>query len=250
MKNIKDLEVIDPIIINNKKKRNNMSVKLSDLTPEERKQLIAEAQDEAKALEQKKIENRKAYKDLVGEIVPKFFDTLLLQSEALSKAKLQLFSGVKDIIALKKEAYGVKDNQQSHSLTSEDGTKTIKIGYRVNDGWDDTHHVGIEKVNEFIATLVKDEDTEKLVKTINRLLQKDANGNLKSSRVLELEKIAEDYNNALLDDGIEIIKKAYKPVKSCYFIEAYYLDGTGKKSNVPLSISSVDFPEGTDINFI
>lgn len=227
-----------------------MSLKLADLTPEQKKQLLAEAEAEQKAVAETIRNNRKAYKELVGETVPRFFDSLVQQSQELSKTKLQLFQGIKDIIQLKKEAYGVKANQQSHSLTSTDGVQTIKVGYRVNDGWDDTMHSGIDKVNQFIETLVTGEETKKLVNTINRLLQKDANGNLKSSRVLELEKIAEDYNSPILNDGIEIIRKAWKPVKSCYFVEAYYLDKLGEKQNVPLSISSVEFPNDTKIDFI
>lgn len=248
-RDIKNIQVIDAEILTTET-INNKKMKLSDLTPEEKKQLLAEAKAEEAAKAEKKQENRKAYKDLVGETVPKFFDVLIKQSAALSQTKLELFNGVKDLIALKKEAYGVKDNQQSHSLTSEDGQQTIKIGYRVNDGWDDTMHAGIDKVNQFIGTLVTSPETKKLVNTINRLLQKDANGNLKSSRVLELEKIAEDYNSPILNDGIEIIRKAWQPVKSCYFIEAYFTDGTGKKQNVPLSISSVEFPNNVKIDFI
>lgn len=248
-KNINTIEVIDPEIINNNK-TNNKKMKLSDLSPAERQQLINEAKAEENAKAETTKNNRKAYKELVGETVPKFFDVLIKQSAALSQTKLELFNGIKDLIALKIEAYGIKENQQSHSLTSEDGKQTIKVGYRVNDGWDDTMHAGIDKVNQFIGTLVTDEDTKKLVNTINRLLQKDANGNLKSNRVLELEKIAEDYNSPVLNDGIDIIRKAWKPVKSCYFIEAYYVNEIGSKQNVPLSISSVDFPNNAKINFI
>lgn len=220
------------------------------MSSDDRKKLIAEAHQIEKAEKQKQDEDRKAYKNLVGEVVPKFFNDLLRQSHALSETKLTLFRGVKDLMLLKKELYGVKEGQQSHSLTSADGMQTIKFGYRVNDGWDDTHHAGIDKVNQFIETLITDKNTGKLVKTINRLLQKDTNGNLKSSRVLELEKIAEDWNSDLLNDGIEIIRKSWKPVKSCYFIEAFYLDEIGNKAPVPLNISSVSFPEGTKIDFI
>ncbi len=227
------------------------TLKLADLSPEQKKQLLKEAKQEAHQEKEAQQENRKAYKQLVGEVVPKFFDTLITQSQALARTKLEIFQGLKDLIELKKEAYGVKANQQSHSLTSDNGRQTIKIGYRVNDGWDDTMHAGIDKVNQFLGSLATNDDTRKLVKTINRLLQKDANGNLKSNRVLELEKIAEDYHSDLLNDGIDIIRKSWSPLKSCYFIDAMILDGTGKKQNVPLSITSVDFPKGSpEINFI
>ncbi|MGQ2119123.1 DUF3164 family protein, partial [Ornithobacterium rhinotracheale] len=68
-------------------------------------------------------------------------------------------------------------------------------GFRIIDGWDDTVTAGIDKVREFIASLAKDEATGKLVRAVNQLLKKDAKGNLKASRVLELTKLAEDFNN-------------------------------------------------------
>lgn len=223
---------------------------LAELSKEQRKQLIAEARAEEAAEKGKRTEDRKAYKEMVQDTVPDIFAILANQSECLSETKKKIFMAAKDLIELKKDAYGVKDGQQSHTLTSEGGDLSITIGYRVIDGWDDTAPAGIEKVNEFTTGLIKDEDSRKLVNTINRLLKKDANGNLKSSRVLELQEIAEEYNDDLLNDGIEIIRKAYKPQKSCWFIEASYIDGTGKRKNVPLGISTVDFPAGTEINFM
>ena len=228
------------------------TINLQDLTPEQRKQLIAEAKAEDKAIEEKRRENRKAYKQLVNDMVPGLYRDLVETSQMLSRTKLSVYKAVEDAMNLKAEAFEVKEGQQSHTFSSADGKKIITIGYRVTDGWDDTAQTGIEKVNQFIGGINVDQDPEKakMVKTINRLLRKDANGNLKSSRVLELQQIAQDWNNALLNDAIDIISNAYKPQKSCYFIEAYYVDGTGKKQSLPLSLSSVDFPNGTEINFL
>ena len=36
--------------------------------------------------------------------------------------------------------------------------KTIRIGNRINEGWDDTVGVGVEKVKTFLRTLAKDEN--------------------------------------------------------------------------------------------
>ena len=226
------------------------TITLKDLSKEERAALIAEAQADEAAKKELQQENRKAYKVLAAQHVPELYGELLKVSHDLSKAKARIFNELKDLIHLKAEAYGTKEGQQSHTISSENGDLAITIGYRIVDNWDDTLNAGIEKVNSFLGSLGVDENTAKLVKAINRLLQKDANGNLKSSRVLELEKIAEDFNSDLLNDGIEIIRKAYSPAKTCYFVEARYTDKTGKKQNLPLSLSSVDFPEGTEITFM
>ena len=147
---------------------------------------------------------------------------------------------------MKHNIYEVKATQQSHTFSTEKG-ESITIGFRVNDGWDDTVNEGISKVSQFLNSLAKDEDSAKLVGTINRLLKKDSKGNLKSSRVLELKIEAEKYNNELFDDGVDIITKAYKPEQSCYFIDAHTTNEVNKKVNIPLSISSVDFTEDITI---
>lgn len=184
--------------------------------------------------------DREAYKELVAETLPKLFQGLLDVSNLISKVKTDVFKDVNNILALKQKAYGIKDGQQSHTFTAEDG-KGLTVGYRVTDGWDDTVHAGIAKINDFIASLAKDEDTAKLVKAVNNLLKKDAKGNLKANRVVELQQMADDFNSPVFNDAIAIIVQAYKPVKSCYFIEASYTDATGKKMSMPLSFSAADF---------
>lgn len=226
------------------------TITLEQLTPEQRSQLVAEAKKQEKQIKEQRSENRKAYKELTHEVVPNMFISLAVANEALMATKARIFKEAEQLIKLKNEAYDPKEGQQSHTFTNESGTQSITVGFRVTDAYDDTLQPGIDKVNQFISGLVKDDDTQKLVNTINRLLQKDANGNLKSSRVLELQKIAQEFNSDLLNDAIQIIGDAYKPQRSCYFVEATYTDGTGKRKNVPLSLSTVDFPEGTKVDFL
>ena len=94
------------------------------------------------------------------------------------------------------------------------------------------------KVKDYISKLTTNEQPE-LEKLIDLLLKKDKNGNLKASRVLELEAIANENGNETLLEGVKIIKEAYKPSKSSTYVEAYYKDKTGRMISVPLSITSV-----------
>lgn len=208
----------------------------------------AELKAEMKRREEVRQEDRKAYKELSHETVPGLLTQLKNASYFLEDIKTEVFKGVTSLLELKDKAYGIKDEQQSHTFSTENGDK-ITLGYRVNDGWDDTVGSGIAKVNKFIESLARDENSAKLVKTINQLLKKDAKGNLKSNRVIELDKLTLEFDDADFTDGVEIIKKAYKPVASCYFIEASYKDAQGKDQNIPLSISSVDFLEGTKLPY-
>ena len=156
----------------------------------------------------------------------------------LSQVKKAVYEDFKTALEMKAELFGVKENQQTHTFTTAEGL-TITIGHRVTDNFDDTVHAGIEKVKGYISKVTAGEKAE-LEELINLLLKKDKNGNLKASRVLELERIAEKINDEELKDGVQIIKEAYKPTKTSTFIEAYYKDEHGKKVYLPLSIVNAE----------
>ncbi len=192
-----------------------------------------------------KEESKRAYKALVNENLPVIVGKLINLSEYISEVKTEVFKDFKDLLQIKEETFGVKERQQSHSFSLDTG-ETIKIGVRVSDGWDDTVSAGEAMIVRYLDSLIKDDDTAFLVKTINGYLKKDDKGNLKSGRVLELSKIADERGDAEFIEGVDIVKKAYRPQKSCHFIDAYTTDELGKKKGIGLSISSVDFIEPLD----
>jgi hypothetical protein len=216
------------------------TIDLSKATPEQLKEALAK-------LEIKKDQDRETYKTLVAETVPKAMYRLCAASENLSNAKSETFKFFENILDLKNQVYGLKEKQQSHTFSTD--KEEITIGYRVNDGWDDTVTAGIEKVENYISSLATNEETSALVKIVFNLLKKDAKGNLKGSRVLELQKLTKDFNSEEFTDGVAIIADAYKPIRSSWFIEASIIGEDGKKTNVPLSMSSVGFSADYKFDF-
>ncbi len=206
-------------------------------------QLAAELKKRSEA----KANQRKEYKNLVEEIVPEQVNRLISLNDHIAKAKTEVYQSLEALMALKQELYSVKSNQRSHAFTTTNG-KTIEIGYRITDGWDDTVTAGEAKVAEFINSLAKDENSKKLVSTVNRLLKRDANNNLKASRVIELKSLADEFNNELFNDGVAIILEAYRPKSSAFYIKATYKDANGKEQAIPLNISAVDFIADVDLS--
>jgi len=149
-----------------------------------------------------------------------------------------IFDNYESVVEMKNEIYGTKESQQSHTFTSTDGTISIKIGHRVTESFDDTMTAGEMKVKAYIATLAKDDESAATVEALMDLLKKDAKGNMKASRLLELRKWANRVKNEEFSDGIRIIEESYKPVKSCQFIEVKFKDEHGKEHSLPLSISA------------
>ena len=214
-----------------------------DLTQYSPAQLKAALQ----AQETKKEADRTAYKELVEQTVPKAIFKLAVASETLSNAKTEAFQYFENILKLKAEVFGVKEKQQSHTFSFEGGE--VQIGYRITDGWDDTVNAGIAKVEKYISSLAKDTETAALVDMVFNLLKKDAKGNLKGSRVLELQKLTTKFNDEEFTDGVDIISKSYKPVRSVWFVEAALIDENKNKTPIPLSMSSVDFSKGYKFEF-
>ncbi len=215
-------------------------INLENLSAADRKALMAELVAEQKAEKRRKQEDREAYRKLIDENIPELFKILAHASEVLTLAKKKIFDGTEDLVGLKNSIYGVRTDQQSHTLTTSNGGFSITRGHRVNDDWDDTVSIGVTKVKEFLGTLATDEKSARLIKTILRLLKPDKKGILKASRVIELANLAEEIDNPEFSEGMRIIQEAYRPMKSVDFIEASWRDENGKIHSVPLSISACD----------
>lgn len=221
---------------------------LDTLTVEELDKLEQTIAAKKLAEKQRRDQEIASYKDLVKKNVGDQIISLQEVSSMLSLAKANVFGSFATLIAMKQELFGAKSGQQSHSFSDDNGN-TVTLGYRVIERFDDTLDMGISLVNKYLESLSTDEKSTRLVKMINRLLKKDAKGNLRASRVVELQNIADEENDETLTRGVEIIRKSYKPVRSAIFVEAETTDETGKKQSIGLSITSVDFPEGFEPNF-
>lgn len=236
-KKIENINVKDAIIMNTE------TLEKPDLTKFTAAELKAALDQKSKEKEA----DRQAYKVLVEESVPRAIFKLAQASEMLSNAKTDAFRFFENVLKLKADIFGIKEKQQSHTFSCKDSE--ITIGYRVNDGWDDTVNTGIAKVENFISSLSTDQATASLVKMVFNLLKKDAKGNLKGSRVLELQKLTKDFDSEEFTDGVKIISEAYKPIKSVWYIEGSIIKEDGSRVPIPLSASAVDFSQGYQFSF-
>ena len=180
---------------------------LSKMTATER----AELKRKMRELEQEEKAERDRYKELSDETVKELFPFLQEISNSLTLAKKKVFGSFDTLLEMKAELFGIKTDQQTHTFTTADGKISIRIGHRVVDNYDDTLEEGVAKVKEYMQSLAKDSESSALVDTVMKLLSKDKKGNLKASRVIELEQIALRTQNDTLREGIKIIKQASRP---------------------------------------
>jgi hypothetical protein len=214
-------------------------IDINNLTPEQKAQLKAQLENEEKAEKARKQKERDMYKQLVDETVKKAVEKLKTLSMQMELVKQEVFAEFGTLIDTKNELFKTKLGRQSDTFTTNDGSMSITLGNRMNEGWDDTVEAGIDKVKAYLNTLAKDDNSAALVQTVMSLLAKGRKDALKANKVLELEKLAMTSQDPDFIDGINIIKQAYRPVPTCQFIQVELKDEEGKARKLPLSLAAM-----------
>lgn len=212
---------------------------LENLTPTQMAQLEQQLEAKKKADKARKQADREAYTELVDETVRSMVKRLQNLSSEMAAVKAEVFAAFASIIQTKEELFKVKLDRRSDTFSTRDGQMSIQLGYRTLDAYDDTVDAGIAMVKEYLATQAKDDNSAALVDTVMSLLSKNRKGELKASRVLELERLAAKSGSPEFMEGINIIKAAYKPAKSGQFISVTIKNDEGKDENLPLSIGAM-----------
>ena len=191
----------------------------------------------AKQLEKdRKKTNRDAYKEIVGKQIEESIPLLCDLSKKIAETKQAVYDNFNAAIDMKREAFGAKiDKYSSHTFTNSDNNARIILGYNLIDNYLDSVNAGVAVVKEVIQSLATDENSQILVDTILKLLSKDDKGNLKASRVLSLQKLADKINNERLSEGVRIIRDAYNPTVSKQYIRAEKKNEKGEWVAIPLS---------------
>ena len=210
------------------------------MTAEERQEFEAyKLAKEKKAAEAKRKSDREAYTALVDETIAAVMPELTKISEAIAQKKTAAAEAFRGALEMKAELFGVKDDQQSHTFTNSEGTMRITIGHYMLDNYRDTVNEGIAMVKMYIESQARDDASRALVKAILRLLSRDEAGNLKASRVLQLQKMAEETGDERFIEGVRIIQESYQPTPSKDYIRAAVRDESGAWVAIPLSMTDV-----------
>ena len=210
------------------------------MTAEERQEFEAyKLAKEKKAAEAKRKSDREAYTALVDETIAAVMPELTNISETIAQKKTAAAEAFRGALEMKAELFGVKDDQQSHTFTNSEGTMRITIGHYMLDNYRDTVNEGIAMVKMYIESQARDDASRALVKAILRLLSRDEAGNLKASRVLQLQKMAEETGDERFIEGVRIIQESYQPTPSKDYIRAAVRDESGAWVAIPLSMTDV-----------
>uniref|UniRef100_UPI0030158357 DUF3164 family protein n=1 Tax=Bacteroides acidifaciens TaxID=85831 RepID=UPI0030158357 len=202
---------------------------------------------QAEKAKQEAAEARKAqratYQQMVDDELAAAVPELRALSEQIKTVKDATFGNFAAVLDIKAEVVGFKEGGQfSHTFTNTDSTQRLTLGVNTVDGWTDMAETGIAMVRRYLESLATDDKTQSLVTAVLRLLSKDRQGNLNASKVLQLQKMAEDSKDEQFIEAVKIIRESYQPTATRRYIRAQYRDeSTGNAwRNIPLSITDVD----------
>lgn len=201
-------------------------------------------QDQIEALKRKEAREKKAadyktYKNLVNFQVESLMPHAEMISQQIAAFKKNCYKSFQAAIMLKKELYGSRiDENESHRFTNEKNDIAITIGNNYKDEWDDTVSAGIALAKQRVEELAVDDNSRALVQVVLQLLSKNAKGELKASKVLQLRNIAHKIGDEKMLEAVEIIENAHRPSVSATYIIAERKNAQGKWVKVPLSATS------------
>lgn len=215
---------------------------LSQLTPEQKQELLKQLAAEKQAEKLQKQAEKDAYKALQSEYVDTFFPRLENAQLMLAEIKKTLFDTMKDVLSLKQKVYELSDlemeRQQSHSISNADFSKTIILGSNIVDDWDqEMASAGVARVNDWLTKKMTDTNID-LVGIIRELLRPNKDGVLKANRVLELRNQAEKIGDTELISAVSIIQESYRPKKTTTYVKAKYRNQNGQDVWLSLSMSN------------
>lgn len=213
-----------------------------EMTPEEKKQFELFQKEQAKKAEQEaKREQRKQLQAMTDEVMTDAVAELMNCNEQLKATKQKVMDTFSTLMQLRKEVNEEtgKKEQDTFMFTNSAGTQRIRIGYNMNDNYLDQVEEGIAKVKAYLESLAKDDQSKELIALVLRLLARDQKGNLKASRVIQLDQLAEKSGNEDFKEGMRIIREAYRPTRSKLFIRCSIKEPEKEWQDIGLGIGEV-----------
>lgn len=218
------------------------TITLKDLTPEQKKAIAKELKEEAKAEKAAKAKNKESLKQLENQAALKHVDFFIFNRNDIEKGILELFRDLEPIIDARCEVYGnEKREQDSHTLTIDDGSASIKVGWNVRPSFNGTEAEGIVKIKKYMASLTGDSENEQiLMEFLNIALKTDLQGNYDPKKVRDLNKMREKANSPLFNEGMDIIEEAMIDIRTSRFVRGFKMvefeEGIKKRVNFNFSI--------------
>lgn len=218
------------------------NIDLTQLSPEQRAELLKQARELAKAEKEHIANEKKISEGLKDEFVLLNIDYFVYTRNDVENRVFKMFEDMEVILKIDAPLYKNKNiDQDSFSHTLADGSAHIKIGWNVKPTFNGTEVHGIVKLKEFMSSLAGDSENEKLLmKFLNVALKTDAQGNYNAQKVRDLDKLRADAKSELFDEAMDIINEAVINIRTSRYVKGYKMvdfgNGIQKRVNFKFSI--------------
>ena len=205
---------------------NTETLEIPVLTDAQKANLKKQWAQEERANKHKKQGDIATLKVLQNDFLDQNIDTLVNRQGEMETLVHQLFSDFGSILNLKAEVYGLdKLDQDSHTITTPDGTASITIGQNVNITFDGSESAGVQKIMDYLTGISGEEQNENMIKmseTVKLLLKPSLKTRmLNPAKIIQLKAMSNTYNSPEFDEGMEIIFNAQIRQKGSSYVGGY-----------------------------
>ncbi len=233
MNTINNIEVVEPQIL---KPMEGQLVDISKLSSAELKKHLADKEKSEKSALEKE---RKAYEAARDEMTDKVIRTVMALSRELGEFKTFCHIEMeKQQSAL--ESYGkIRSNSKGgFSITNSDDTVRITRRRDTEPAWDERSTKAVELIKEFLSETIKKRDL-KVYEILMGFLERNAKGDLEYSRVMDLYKHEDKFDDPRWKEGLRLIKESFSNHFKGFGYEFKIKDKEGKWQNLLLNFSSL-----------
>lgn len=209
---------------------------LSELSTAELEAHLKQRRDlEAKKLEKERIEYEKNRDEKV--------QAMMLTAKALFRemGEFKTFCHIEmEKQAIKLAEYGKLRSNSKGGFSISDSEDTMRIKRRrdTEPSWDERSSKAIELIKEFLSDTIKKRDV-KLHEILLSFLERNANGDLEYSRVMDLYKHEDKFDDPRWKEGLRLIKESFSNHLKGFGYEFKFKDEHGHWENIILNFSSI-----------
>jgi tRNA/tmRNA/rRNA uracil-C5-methylase (TrmA/RlmC/RlmD family) len=237
MKDINEIEVIDPQIVTHNNNDMNNTVDLSKVSAEDLKKALAQKE---KAEKQAQERAKKEYETSRDNDMLDLMQDAKFVSETLKKFKNKAHE-VLERHAQKLAEYGkIRSNSKGgFSLKNTTGTSKIRRRRDTLPSWDERSEKALELIKDFLHDTIKKRD-QKLFEILYSFIARNKAGDLEYAKVMNLLTHEDKYDDPRWLEGLKLIKESYSNHLKGYQYDFEVLnEDTGKYSRLDLNFSSI-----------
>jgi hypothetical protein len=212
------------------------TIDLSKMSTSDLKQALAlKEKEENEQKKQLKAEYEKKRDHMVKSLTRDASATHKMLKE-FKKMCLDLINGFQEDA---KEYGDIRSNSKGgFSLRSADGSSLVALRRNVIHEYDERADLALMQIREFLEETIKKKDMQ-TYRTVSTLLEKNKAGDLNPSRVADLLKIKDNYDDSRWLKAMELLTESYREREISYNVEFFEKDEMGKDQPITLTFASL-----------